>query len=255
VPVIDPGVAVALVALCAVYALGARRRPATVTPARLASLVGAVVVLVVALASPLDARADDRFSMHMTQHLLVGLVAPLLLVLAAPVRVAAGAIDSRAMRWLTRWSRALELRRDRVAVGLAAVALHAATFWVWHVPALYDAAVRHAPVHALEHASLLGGGIALWAVVVPAYRRSRTGVAVVWLFLSGLQAGAMAALLTLAPRPLYVVHGTGAAALDDQRLAGAVMWLPGGLVYAVAAIVLLLRWLDAAPRRAPVLVR
>jgi putative membrane protein len=257
VPVtLDPGVLVGIAALCVAYGAGARRRPVAATPARVAAFVGAILVLLVALVSPVDRVADDLFSVHMTQHLLLGLLAPLLLVLAAPVRVASAALDRGTLDVLARWTRARRFRRDSAVVGVLAVLAHAVTFWAWHAPVLYEAAVRHPLVHALEHATLFGGGVALWAVVLPAYRRGHSGMAIVWLFVSGMQGGALAALLTLAPRALYRVHGAGTAAwgttpLDDQRLAGAVMWLPGGLVYAVAAIVVLLRWLDQAPRRAP----
>jgi cytochrome c oxidase assembly factor CtaG len=119
---------------------------------------------------------------------------------------------------------------------------------------LYDAALAHDSLHALEHVTFLVGGVALWSVVGRARWHHHTGGAVLVLFAAAVGSGALAALLTLAPRPLYDAHLATTAAwhlspLEDQQLAGAVMWVPGGLVYTVAAAILFVRWLESGPAR------
>jgi cytochrome c oxidase assembly factor CtaG len=166
------------------------------------------------------------------------------------VLVAGAALPAGFRRTSRRW--AARVPRGSAAVGLAAVGLHAGVFWLWHIPAWYDAAVAHPVLHAFEHTTLLGAGLLFWWVVLGVRWQGRTGIAVLYLFLAGLASGALAALLTLAPTPLYHAHLTTSAAwglspLEDQQLAGAIMWVPGGLVYLVAALVLFVRWLQAGP--------
>jgi len=199
-----------------------------------------------ALLPPMERASHELFAIHMAQHLVLGLVAPMLIVAGVPMG------PSR------------RVRGHAGAVGLLAVFVHAATWWVWHAPVVFDAALRHDPLHALEHATLFASGLGLWWVIRRGVRERREGLAVMWLFLAGLQAGALAALLTLAPTVLYTAPVTAAHAvrltpLEDQQLAGAVMWVPGGLVYLVAAVVVVVRWLEtgrtraarSAPARAP----
>lgn len=258
---LDPGVVVLLVLAGAAYGVGFRRirRRAghrVVTTAQAASFWAGLAVLAVALLGPLDAVAEALLSVHMTQHLVVGLLAPLLVAIGAPGTVMAWALPPATRRQLRRMLRAAPLaraaRRSSPGVAAVAVAAHTVAFWGWHAPPLYDLALRHGALHAAEHLTLFATGLLLWWVVVATRWRERSGTAVLWLFLAGLQGGAMAALLTLAPHAFYAAHHATTAAwhltpLDDQQLAGAVMWVPGGLVYAVPAVVLFARWLQAGP--------
>lgn len=262
---LDPLVLFTVAAAGAAYATGYRhlRRTAgpgrVVSPAQGWSFAAGLVLVLVALVSPLDALSEALFSAHMGQHLLLGLLAPLLLVAGAPVTVTAWALaPDRRRRWLHAGRRALgPLHTGRSSVGLALVAigLHTVAWWAWHLPSLYDAAVDHSWVHVLEHETLLASGLLFWWVIVAVRWRERSGVAVLYLFVAGLAGGALAALLTLAPDPLYPVHAATTAAwdlspLEDQQLAGGIMWVPGGLVYVVAAVVGFVRWLEAGDRRA-----
>jgi len=213
--------------------------------------VVALALTLTVLAPPVDALADRLLSVHMVQHLVLGLWAPI----AAAVAV------------VSAWPLA-----DRLGAGYAwltaATALHVGAFWLWHVPAAYDAAVRTLPLHVLEHLVLLGTGVLFWTAVLARSRtrpwRWGTAGALAALFVAGLGTGVLAALLTLASHPFYDVHlqttaRYGISALEDQQLAGAVMWVTGGLAYLVAAVVLFGRWLAAGPARrhtspAPVVV-
>jgi len=127
------------------------------------------------------------------------------------------------------------------------------------MPALYEAAVAHEPVHVLEHASFLGAALLFWSVVFASgtHRGLPRPVAILLVFASGVQSSALGAVLLFASSPLYPVHGEGAGAWDvsplaDQQLAGALMWSPPALLYIVVMGWLLVRWFDEMePASAP----
>jgi cytochrome c oxidase assembly factor CtaG len=134
--------------------LARRRRP--VPRPRVASFGAGLLTLLVALASPIDTIGEERlFSMHMLQHLLLGDVAALLLVLG---------LDGRLLRPLLRVRLFQRLRV--LAHPLVALPLWALNFVVWHLPALFDAALRNDGVHALQHALFVGLGMLLWAALI-----------------------------------------------------------------------------------------
>jgi cytochrome c oxidase assembly factor CtaG len=258
----DPGVLILLALAGLLYARGSGAN--RVGSSTVASFWGGWALVAVALVSPLDAAGEATLTAHMTQHLLLGAIAPLLLVRGRPLRtMQRGLPDALAggSAVVARRVNRVHWRRHTFAAATTAVVLHVGGFWLWHLPRLYDAALSHDSLHALEHATFVAGGVALWSVVGRARWHHRTGAAVLVLFAAAVGSGALAALLTLAPRPLYDAHlGTTAAwdltPLADQQLAGAVMWVPGGLVYTVAAAVLFVRWLESGPSRdAPASVR
>jgi cytochrome c oxidase assembly factor CtaG len=156
------------------------------------------------------------------------------------------------LRATHRASVATGLSRGATGVALAAVALHVLVMVAWHVPAVYDAAVRDDVLHGVEHLTMFLAGLLLWWVVLSVGWRARSGLAVVYLFLAGLPMGALAAMFTLAPHPLYTSHLATAASwgmspLSDQQLAGAIMWVPGGGIYLTLGVVLFVRWLGSGP--------
>jgi putative membrane protein len=192
----------------------------------------------------------------MVQHeLLMALAAPLL-VAGYPLAAFARRLPRRAQRGLARarWRRrGLErlwhvLTRPAIAFTLQAVAI-----WAWHVPLLFNASVTDPFVHALQHASFFGTAILFWASVLRPHRGGE-GVAVMSLFLTSLHTTILGALIALAERPWYLAYAAGAEAhgfslLLDQQLGGYIMWMPGGMSYAVATFVLVGRWLAPPKRR------
>src|SRR5205085_4997565 len=109
-----------------------------------------------------------------------------------------------------------------------------------------------APLHALQHASLLGGAVASWWVALHGrHGRLGYGLAVVWLFLTALHTGLLGALLTLSPTLWYPLQagGGGIEPIEDQQLGGLIMWVPSGVVHTVAGLLLFAAWLRAAQRR------
>jgi cytochrome c oxidase assembly factor CtaG len=134
--------------------LANRGRP--VRRPRLAAFAAGLLTLFVALASPIDTIGEERlFSMHMFQHLLLGDVAALLLVLG---------LDGRLLRPLLRIRLVHRLRV--LAHPLVALPLWAANFVVWHLPVLFDAALRHDAIHALQHALFVAFGMLMWAALI-----------------------------------------------------------------------------------------
>jgi putative membrane protein len=224
-----------------------RRRGRPVWRAKEASFGGGLLVLVLALVSPLDSIGEERlFSIHMVQHLLIGDLAPLLLVLGLSGPLLRPLLAPRAVN------------RARVLTHpLVALPLWAANLYAWHLPRLYDAALRHAAVHALQHTCFLAGGLLLWATLLGLLPGPRWfgrgaqlgGLAFVWVV------GAVLANVFLWSdrayyRPYLDAPRTwGLSALADQRAGGGVMLVEMMLVGAAIFVVRGLRWLEDAERR------
>jgi len=134
--------------------LARRRRP--VSRWRLAAFAAGLSTLFVALASPIDTIGDERlFSVHMLQHLLLGDLGALLLVLG---------LDGRLLRPLLRFRIVHRLRG--LAHPLVALPLWAVNFAVWHLPVLFDAALRNGAIHALQHSLFVVLGMLMWAALL-----------------------------------------------------------------------------------------
>ncbi len=253
----DPGVLVGLAGVVVVYLWSVRQlwssagRRVGISRGRVLLFLTGMAVLVVALASPLDAVADDLFSAHMAQHLLLTVVAAPLLVAGRLPLVLRPLTPVALRRGLARGIRRGSWRAAPVV--LAAVALlHLLVVIAWHVPVLYDLAVTTPWAHAAEHLTMLGAAAAFWASMGAGRRRSvpAAGLAA---FVVSLSFIGLAAALTVAPGPWYGAHLATTAAwgltpLEDQQLAAALMWLPGGLVYLGATAGSVVRWLDEDER-------
>jgi putative membrane protein len=202
-----------------------------------------LLIVLVALESPLDSVSQALFAAHMVQHLLLILVAGPLLVLGAPLLPVLWALPEASRRGLgALWKNVNVLEKPGVAF-----ALHSLALWAWHIPVLYTAAIDNRAVHVLEHLSFLGTGILFWFAVLkpgrPAY-----GLGVLLVFALAIQSSILGALLAFSPTPWYTAHlstapQSGLSPLEDQQLAGLIMWIPGGAIYLVAALGLFAAWL------------
>lgn len=236
-------------------------RPAVwrlVGPRHALAASAALASLWLALCSPLDAYADTSLWVHMVQHLLIGLVAPLLWCLARPVLVYSSVLDPpqrrQVNRAVTSVQRNLRLRRTAPSVGVAAMSFHIVVWWGWHLPPAFDLALRNDLVHALEHACLFTAGLVLWWVCLGVRWSDRGGLAILYLFGAAVATGMVGALLTLDPTPIYATtvagaHRWGLTRLGDQQLGGVIMWVIGGAIYLGVASVLATRWLSLGPGR------
>ncbi|MEV0393545.1 cytochrome c oxidase assembly protein [Polymorphospora rubra] len=206
---------------------------------------GALIVLAVE-GGLLDDLAHGSLAGHMTQHMVLLLVAGPLLAAGGAGLPLSLATPLRPRRRLARWRAAPTvrwLRRPVVYASLAGAA-QLLVLWVWHLPVPYVAALDHPVLHGVEHLCFVVAAWLLWTPVVGAPRhRPPAPVGALLLVTTMLPATALGAVLTFAPRPVYPAAVYGSDPLADQQLAGLLMWLPMDAVLLVAALAGLLRWL------------
>jgi cytochrome c oxidase assembly factor CtaG len=212
-------------------------------PRQLIAFIGSVVVILIALVSPLDGLGEDYlFSAHMVQHLLLGDIAPLLMLLA---------LSRVIMRPLTRRLQAVERALGPLAHPAAALVLWLGLVYLWHVPALYNAALEHSAVHALQHVSFFTAGVLVWwPLIQPVPMRNRlTGM---WTFgYIGAAKFGLASLglyLTWTSSVAYsyyehVPRVWGLSAITDQNVGGAIMMIEQSLVLVTVLAILFGRML------------
>ncbi|HLY66026.1 MAG TPA: cytochrome c oxidase assembly protein, partial [Chloroflexota bacterium] len=205
-----------------------------------AAFLAGQFTLVLALLSPLDSLADQLFSAHMLQHMLLLLVAAPLLVWGRPAMVFLWAFGPRGRRRLGALWNGLGL-----GAGIGGL-MHPVVVWglfcgvfvVWHFPGPYQAALHDDTIHTLEHLSFLVSALMFWTIVIEpsGHRRLNYGATLLFILTSAIVSSLPGAIITLATVPLYPDYAAGAAAwgltlLQDQQLAGLLMWIPGGMVY------------------------
>ncbi|HWV23400.1 MAG TPA: cytochrome c oxidase assembly protein [Thermomicrobiales bacterium] len=219
-----------------------------------------MLALAIAILSPLDTLGDALLAAHMTQHMLFLVVAPPLLVLGAPLAPLLLALPRGwRVRLVRGWRRSgpvqpiwHALNHPALAWGIAALVL-----WGWHVPWAYEAAIRYPFVHDIEHAMFLGSSLLFWwTVIQPVGRRRKQtyGTSLVLLFTTALQGSALGVLMTFSSILWYPVYDGRTApwhvtAIQDQHIAGAVMWVPGGIVYLLGILLVLGTWLGQDERQ------
>ena len=259
----EPITAALLVLSAMVYAIGVSRlwRRAGVGRGikrwEAAAFCAGLASLAAALLSPLAWLSSLLFSAHMTQHEALMLVAAPLLVFGRPLQAAHWALPPAHRERTGRWT-----RRQTVAAGwrlltgpAAAFALHGAALWIWHVPALYEAALRSEALHAFQHVSfVVTAALFWWGMMHGRYGRFGYGIGVLYVFLTTVHSSVLGALLTVAPSLWYPAYATTAAAwridpLEDQQLAGLLMWVPSGIIFIVFGLALLAAWLGESERR------
>ena len=221
----DPTVIGGTLALGAAYAwlFYSRGRAATWSPLARVYFAGGLLTLFLALESPIDVGGDRYlFSLHMLQHLLLAMVVPPLLLLGLPER----------------W-RAFD--RVRISPLVANIGFNL-VLAVWHLPFLYQATLRSEPIHVLEHLTFLAAGVVFWwPIVVPSGRRHAMSVVgkIAYLAFAGVPPTILGLAFILSPNVIYPFYAaaprvTPLSPLDDQLLAGLVMFGLGNIIYFVA---------------------
>lgn len=206
----DPILVAALLAALLLHLAALRGQPG-----RQSSAAAGWIVAAAALLSPLCALSVSLFSARVAQHMI-------LLLLAAPLIAAAW--PRPALSWMP-WP---------ATIGFF-IAL-----WFWHMPTPYAATFRSDTVYWMMHLSLFGSGIWLWHVLI-GHPAERTATALAAGTATSMQMGLLGAVLTLSSRALFAPHYFTAAAwgftpLGDQQLGGALMWVPGCLLFLVVAL-------------------
>jgi putative membrane protein len=253
----EPAVVLWLTAFAAIYIGGLFRLWSTagagkgISRAQAAAFAGGWLTLVAALMSPLDRISDWLFSAHMIQH-------ELLMVVAAPLVAASSPLV--AATWIVRRRVQIPWRLHRPVMILATApafvwGLHAIVLWVWHLPVLFEGAMAHESIHVFQHFSFfMSACLFWWGLAHGRYGRLGYGAAVLYLFATGLHSGILGALLTFSPEIWYPVYASTTAAwgftpIEDQQLAGLVMWIPASLVFLVGGLIFFAGWLRESGRR------
>ena len=267
---LDPVIAISMLVGSWLYLRGVRDLWSTVGQDKLissrqrTSWIVAMASLAIALFSPLDALGGALFSAHMVQHLILFVVTPWLLAYARPglgiwwgipatwrSRIGSGVGSSGVIRVLHQAS------RNPIVI----VTMFTAVLWLWHTPALYNAALRSDFVHAVEHFSFMAGAYLLWSWLLSVHYgttgpgANRQGLAILIVFVTVMQSGVLGAILTFSRNPLYDMHegytqAWGLSLLQDQQLAGVLMWVPMGLTFTLVALLLFRSLLIASERQA-----
>jgi putative membrane protein len=241
--------ALALVLLVAAAYLRGSLRTSAEPRERAYALLG-LGALALSVSPPAHALAGDGLEAHMAQHVALVIAAAPLLVLGRPLPVL--------LLGLPGWARAplagiaTRLRRTLSPTGIWVVTLvHGAAFWLWHDPALYDAAVRHGSLHALEHATFVLTALVYWWTIVHAGERGERGYALAMIasVVTVIQGSVLGLLMLVARAPWYSVYDGSSDALSQQQGAAALMWGITGSVYMLATAVLLWRLLAHLDRR------
>jgi cytochrome c oxidase assembly factor CtaG len=250
----EPAVLVGVLALALVYLQawrrargGNERHPPGV--GRLLLFAGGLAAILAALISPIDGLGDQLMLMHMLQHILILDIAPILLILG---------LTKVLLRPATRRLQTVERRAGFLAHPAFAVAAYVGVMWLWHVPAMYDVALRHSGIHALEHVCFaVAGALYWWHVLSPIRGRMRLGGMGPILYMSStkLLVGALGIVLAFAPTAIYPFyahhpHYWGLSPREDQNMAGLLMALEQSIVMGIALVVLFVQMLSESEREA-----
>ena len=240
-----PGAIVVVVGLTVVYVRRWREVGASI--GRLASFLAGMALILVALVSPVDRLAEQLFFMHMTQHLLLDL---------APILVLLG-LTRVILRPATRKLMRIEQATGPLAHPFFAIGLYVVVMWMWHVPAMYDAALEHSVVHVLEHITFsIAGGLYWWHLLSPIRSRKRLGGMgpVAYMVATKLLVGLLGVGLAFAPDAIYDFYERqpgywGLSPGTDQAIGGLVMATEQSIVMGVALAWLFVRALAESDRQ------
>jgi putative membrane protein len=251
---LDPTVLVPLVAFASLYLLATARLRGRWPRRRTASFLAGLACLLVALQSGIDAYDDRLLSVHMVQHTLILLLAPLLLLGGRPIVLGLSALPP-ARR--ARPARVLARTRGLASPGWA-LAGFAGVVVLTHLPAFYDAAVRHDWIHYGEHLVYLIAGLLMWSPLIdgdPAPRHRLSGLGrLAYLIVAMLPMALVGAYLNRHATLVYPAYGPpghalGVSALDDQGQAGAIMWVVGNSIMVAVGLWAALAAMLAEERR------
>jgi putative membrane protein len=251
---LEPTVLVGVAAVAVIYVAGWRRArvPGERHPpglGRLTLFFGGLLVILAALVSPIDGLGDQLMVMHMLQHILLLDIAPILLILG---------LTKVLLRPVTRRLQTVERRAGFLAHPAFAVIAYAGFMWLWHVPKMYDLALNHSGIHAVEHICFaVAGTLYWWHILSPIRGRMRLGGLgpVMYMTVTKILVGLLGIVLAFAPHSIYPFyqhhpHYWGLTAGEDQSMAGLEMALEQSVVMGIAVVWLFVRMLTESEREA-----
>ena len=209
---------------------------------------------------PFDTYADYLFLVHMLQHLTLALAAAPLLLMAGVMPAFMWSMPRFLRQGVGAEFAVTGMARRVVSVATqprVAIVLFVGALWIWHIPDIYDAAVRNELIHLAEHMSFfLGAMLFWWPIIGPAPVRSPLGYPqrLIYLLLVVTPSAVLAALVTLAGSSIYDVYDGsnevwGLDPLSDQRIGGLIMWVPGNFVYLLTMTVLFFKWYESEEQK------
>jgi cytochrome c oxidase assembly factor CtaG len=249
----DPVLTAALVLSALLYLRGwlrlHREMPARFGPGQLASFLLGECGLLLAIASPLDTFASFLLSVHMIQHLLLIAVVPPLILLGQPVLPMLRGLPRTVFKeGLGPFLSAPELRwlGNAITRPLVCWFAGASATVVWHFPWLYELGLQSQSWHRVEHACFFFGSLLFWWPVIevwPTKRHTSRWLMIPYLLLADVVNSVLSAYLVFSSYVVYPSYTAaprlwGASALEDQATAGALMWVPGSIVYLLAAAII-----------------
>jgi putative membrane protein len=204
-----------------------------------------------ALVSPLHEAGERSFTAHMIEHELLMLLAAPLIVMAEPLSAMLWAFPSAARRAIgaVSSSGSVTATFDALTGAIVATVIQAAILWIWHMPALFDLALASDGWHATQHLCFVVSALLFWTAML-GHRGAGAGapaaraLAALCLLATSIVTGALGALMAFSQSPWYAGYARfprapfGLSPAEDQQIAGLIMWVPGGLVHAVAALLL-----------------
>ena len=259
----DPGILAAVALLALLYWRGwsrlHREQPARYPADRLTSFLLGLLIIALAILSPLDAFANLLLQVHMIQHLLLLMAAPPLLWLGQPVPALARSLPPRLVREVfAPFLKSIALRR------FGALLVHPVFAWVafqivligWHVPFFYELSLRDAGWHEVEHISFLSAALLFWWPVIPVWPGKPhwpRAAFILYLLAADLVNTALSAFFAFSGTVLYPSYQTGPrlwgiSAADDQVAAGVIMWVPGSIAYLIPAFVIAMNFISGSAR-------
>ena len=219
---------------------------------RIAAFVSGIALMTAVLMPPMEPLADRSFAWHMTQHVVLMLIGPPLVLLGAPLLLAVAVPPQRVARRITAFAQSGA--GHAIFAPLTGWIAFVAVLWMSHFTPLYEAALQYPAVHVLEHVLYVGSAMLFWASVVQVGYTPRPlpyPARMLYLFLASPQGAFLGLALYAARRVLYphYLHGRSLSlALADQQNGGAVMWIAGGLLLFIAFMCTAAAW--AAAERA-----
>jgi putative membrane protein len=227
-----------------------------IRPLEAIAFAGGWVAVAIALSPALDELSDTWLVAHMVQHELLMVVAAPLIAVSAPLIALLWTVPRDLRRRVLKAARqpSIALPWAALTAPVSVFFLHAVVLWVWHIPVLYDYALEHEPIHLLQHACFFGSAALFWwGIAHGRHGRRGYGAAVIYVFATAVHGGILGALLTVSPHawypPYLIVHPSGLSPLEDQQLAGLLMWIPASLIFAGGGLVLFGAWLKESARR------
>lgn len=232
---------------------------------RLLSYLTGLIIIGLALMSPIDILSQQLFLMHMTQHLLLIMIAPPLLLITNPMpfilwglptswRLKVGRVIGRLLHRKHPLRRNLRLATAPGIIWLAWVIM----IFGWHDPTLYNAALQYGWVHDIEHLTFFAAGMLFWWHVTGAGPRLHKQASLLGriAFVIGAIPPNMltGVVLAFASQPIYTYYTAvprlwNLSVMADQQIGGVIMWVPGSMMYIIAALILLSRLLDVEDKK------